>query len=363
MACDRPAIASRTRMPAPKGARPTGYSCEKDDTVKGLQITAPGRFEIVDVPELDPFPDEVVVKVKVCNSCTHWDLTVWDGIDIFGRKGHPEYPYYVGGPGHELSGTVVATGAQVTTLRLGDHVALWGSPAGVKPLRQASAHGTRPYGGYVEYFVTHERSVLPFPKGVLSWSEMGMLEMLSCVGQGVVVAGDLTGQRVAVSGMGPAGLMMLQALKSRGPDTLTAIDIDAERRALATSLGADQAIAPGTPEWEALAENAFTLTVDCSGVPAAIEGALEHTAGRLVIFSVPERDFRVPHTSRLRGTTIEYTRTPAGRPSKYARHLLLSGQVNVKPLLTHELPIEQFVNGLGLLRRREALKVSFTMGA
>ena len=42
-----------------------------------------------------------------------------------------------------------------------------------------------------------------------------------------------------------------------------------------------------------------------------------------------------------RGTSIEYTRTPAGRPGKYARHLLVSGQVNVKPLLTHELPIER----------------------
>lgn len=330
--------------------------------MKGLQITAPGHFQIVDVPELEPFPDEVVIRIEVCNSCTHWDLTVWDGIDIFGRKGHPEYPYYVGGPGHELSGTVVATGSDVSTIAIGDHVALWGNPPGVKPLRSSSNPGARAYGGYVKYFVSHERSVLAFPKGALNWREMGMLEMLSCVAQGVVVAGDLTGQRVAVSGMGPAGLMMLQALKSHGPDELTAIDVDPSRCDLALSLGADRAVKPGSSEWNTLKESEFTVTVDCSGVPAAIEGALEHTAGRLIIFSVPERDFRVPHTSRLRGTSIEYTRTPAGRPGRYARELLLSGQVNVKPLLTHELPIEQFEDGLGLLRRREALKVSFTMG-
>ena len=330
--------------------------------MKGLQITAPGRFEIVDVPQLDPYPDEVVVRVEVCNSCTHWDLTVWDGVDIFGRSGHPEYPYYVGGPGHELSGVVVDVGSEVSSIMVGDHVALWGNPPGTKPKRESSNPGSRAYGGYVQYFVTHERSVLAFPKGALSWREMGMLEMLSCVAQGVVAVGDLTGQRVAVSGMGPAGLMMLQALKTRGPDMLTAIDVDAGRCDLAASLGADRAIRPGSAEWDRLKENEFTVTVDCSGVPAAIEGGLERTAGRLIIFSVPERDFRVPHTSRLRGTTIEYTRTPAGRPGRYARELLLSGQVNVKPLLTHELPIEQFEEGLGLLRRREALKVSFTMG-
>jgi threonine dehydrogenase-like Zn-dependent dehydrogenase len=329
--------------------------------VKGLQITSPGQYEIVDVPRPEPYPDEVVVEVKVCNSCTHWDLTVWDGVDIFGRQGHPKYPYYVGGPGHELAGVVVECGDQVTSVRAGDRVALWGSPPGVKRLRPAEAGDGRPYGGYVQYFATHELSVLPFPDDRLTWREMAMLEMLSCVGQGVVVAGDLTGQRVAVSGMGAAGLMMLQALQSHGPATLTAIDVDPARCELALSLGADRAIQPGSKEWADLRENEFTIAVDCSGVPAAIEGDLDHTAGRVIIFSVPERDFRVPHTSRLRGTSIEYTRTPAGRPAKYARHLLMSGQVNVKPLLTHELPIEQFSQGLDLLRRRKAIKVSFTL--
>lgn len=324
--------------------------------MKGLQITQPGQYEIVDVPRPEPYPDEVVVEVKACNSCTHWDLTVWDGIDIFGRAGHPEYPYYVGGPGHELAGMVVERGDQVTALNVGDKVALWGSPPGARPLRKGRA-----YGGYVQYFATHERSVLPFLDG-LSWREMGMLEMLSCVCQGVVKAGDLTGQRVAVSGMGAAGLMMLQALQTLGPDSLTAIDVQPDRCALALSLGAERAVQPGLKEWQDLREDEFTVAVDCSGVPAAIEGDLEHTAGRLIIFSVPEADFRVPQSSRRRGTSIEYTRTPAGRPGKYARHLLVSGQVNVKPLLSVEMPIEEFARGLDLLRRREAIKVSFTLG-
>ena len=115
--------------------------------------------------------------------------------------------------------------------------------------------------------------------------------------------------------MGAAGLMMLQALRTHGPDTLTAIDVDRARCDLALRLGADRSVQPGGKEWAGLRRDEFTLSVDCSGVPAAIEGDLEHTAGRLVIFSVPERDFRVPMGTRLSGTTIEYTRTPAGRAS------------------------------------------------
>jgi threonine dehydrogenase-like Zn-dependent dehydrogenase len=326
--------------------------------MKGLLIDRPGHFEIVDVPRPEPFPDEVVVQVEAINSCTHWDLTVWDGVDIFGRLGHPEYPLQVGAPGHELSGVVVETGDQVTAVRTGDRVALWGAPPGVRPLRT----GGRTYGGYVRHFVTHERSVLPFPDDRLSWPEMAMLEMLSCVCQGVVKAGDLTGQRVAVSGMGPAGLMMLQALRTLGPDSLTAIDVQPDRCELAVALGADRAVAPRSKEWADLREDEFSVTVDCSGVPAAIEGDLEHTAGRLIIFSVPEADFRVPQSARRRATSIEYTRTPAGRPGRYARHLLVSGQVDVKPLLTHRLPIERFDHGLDLLRQRQALKVTFDLG-
>lgn len=328
--------------------------------MKGLQITQPGRFEIVDVPPLELYPDEVQVEIKAINSCTHWDLSVWDGYDIFGRQGEPRYPYYVGGPGHEWAGVVVQRGEQVTTVQVGDRVAYWGNSPRARPLRPAGPT----YGGYVQYVTAHERSVLPFPDGptALSWREMAMLEMLSCVGQGVVKAGDLTGQRVAVSGMGPAGLMMLQALKTLGPESLTAIDVQPDRCELAVSLGADRALNPRSPEWATLRHDEFTVTVDCSGVPAAIEGDLEHTAGRLIIFSVPEGDFRVPMVARRNATSIEYTRTPAGRPGKYARHLLLSGQVKVKPLLTHELPIEQFDRGVELLRQREALKVTFYMG-
>lgn len=328
--------------------------------MKGLQITRPGHFEIVDVPRVEPFPDEVVVEIKAINSCTHWDLTVWDGVDIFGRPGHPEYPYYIGGPGHEWSGVVVEKGAQVSTVNVGDRVAYWGSPPNVKPLRTDG----RITGGYVQYVTAHERSILPFTDGpnALSWREMAMLEMLSCVTQGVVKAGDLTGQRVAVSGMGAAGLMMLQALNTLGPESLTAIDVDAGRCELAMQLGASRAVQPGSKAWNDLSRNEFTISVDCSGVPAALEGDLEHTAGRLIVFSVPEKDWRVPMSSRLSSTTVEYTRTPAGRPGKYARHLLASGQVNVKPLLSAVVPIERFDHGLDLLRSRQAIKVTFDMG-
>jgi L-iditol 2-dehydrogenase len=327
--------------------------------MKAFQITKPREFQIIDIPKAEPLADEVVVEVKAINSCTHWDLTVWDGVDIFGREGYPEYPHYIGRPGHELSGEVVEIGDSVTALKVGDHVAVWGSRPGTQRLRKDTNY--RPTGGYVQYFTCHEGSVLPFPQGALPWREMAMLEMLSCVAQAVVRVGEVQWQRVAVTGLGPAGLMALQALKSRGPDEITAIDLDPARCEMAESLGADRSVRPGTKEWDALRPDEFTIVVDCSGVPAAIEGVLEHTSGRLVIFSVPEGPFRITQADRRKRNTVEYSGTPQGRPGPYARQLLVSGAVKVKPFLSVEIPIEQFEHGIDLLRSRKAIKVSYDM--
>ena len=195
----------------------------------------------------------------------------------------------------------------------------------------------------------------------LGWGEIAMQEMLGCVGQGIVAAGDLTRQRVAVFGMGAAGLMMLQAARFMGPASVTAVDVDPARCELAAGLGADRVVRPGTPEWDGLAEDEFTVSIDCSGSPRAIESALEHTAGKMVIFSVPSGPFATPTATRRSGTAIQYTRTPNGRTSRFARNLLVSRQVDVRPLLTHQLPLERFDQGIELLQQKRAIKVSFTL--
>ena len=56
-------------------------------------------------------------------TCPHWDTTLFRGVDIFERPGHPKYPMPVGYPGHEVSGRVEAVGEGVTSLRVGDRVA------------------------------------------------------------------------------------------------------------------------------------------------------------------------------------------------------------------------------------------------
>ena len=340
--------------------------------MKGLQITQPGTFEIVEVPDPQPYPDEILIKNVVCNSCTHWDLSIWEGYDIFSRPGNaPTYPYGIGSPGHEWAGEVVAVGDKVTGISVGDRVSTGGS-GDPRPPSRVSANGQsagrlRPasdalrYGAYTQYLISRPESVQLYPRDGLSWKEIAMQEMLGCVGQGIVTVGDFTRQRVAVVGMGAAGLMMMQAARFMGPARVTAVDVDPRRLEIAQSLGADRVLSPLSDEWRALPEDEFSVAIDCSGSPKGIESVLEHTAGKLVIFSVPSGPVTLPTATRRQATSIHYTRTPNGRTSRFARNLLVSGQVNVKPLLTHELPLERFDEGIALMQKKAAIKVSFML--
>ena len=327
--------------------------------MKALVFEAPDRPVVADLEPPEIGPDEVLIRSHAVGIC-HSDFELFEGRYII----PVEYPVI---PGHEWAGEVVAVGDQVRGVQVGDRVSTGGSGDPRPPSKSGAATRLRPasdpfrYGTYVQYIISRPEAVQVYPREGLSWKEIAMQEMLGCVGQGIVTAGDFTKQRVAVFGMGAAGLMMLQAARFMGPASVTAVDIDPKRCEIASKLGADRVVQPGSAEWDDLAEDEFTISIDCSGSPKAIESALERTAGKMVIFSVPSGPFVTPTATRRTGTSIHYTRTPNGRTSRFARNLLVSGVVNVKPLLTHELPIQEFDRGIDLMQKKEAIKVSFTL--
>jgi threonine dehydrogenase-like Zn-dependent dehydrogenase len=304
----------------------------------------------------EPYPDEILVEVKVCNNCTHWDFSIWEGKDKADRPGYPKYPQPVGRPGHEWAGVVVAKGDQVTKLNIGDRVAYWGAPPNIRRLR--ARNQDLELNAYAQYVTTHEDTVFTFPEGV-PWPKMAMLEMLSASMSAVTTAGDVTGKRVAVTGLGPAGLMILQGIGLHGPAELIGIDLNAERCGLAKTLGADTVYRPGTEEWDALPGNRFDYAIDATGMPAAVEGALARTAGTVQIFSIGYHGgYRVPQNARQRRTTIVY---PGTRPGRFSLNVLMKDIVNVECFLAPEMPIEEYAKGIELLYQQKVSKIPFVM--
>ena len=188
--------------------------------MRAIQITEPGRFRIVDTPEPAAGPGEVLIAVQACVTCPHWDTTIFRGVDIFDRPGHPKYPIPVGYPGHEVSGRVEAVGEGVTSLQVGDRVAT------------LKAGGESNPGFYSELISRPAEMVTRIPDNT-SYEAAASMEMAYHMSPYVRALGDVAGKRVGIVGLGPAGIIALQMVRAEGAGAVVAIDLVPERLELA----------------------------------------------------------------------------------------------------------------------------------
>ena len=126
--------------------------------MRAMRLHAPGRpLAAEDLPPPEPGPGQVLVKVSACGVC-RTDLHIADG-----ELAQCRYPVT---PGHEIVGTVVATGS-----RVGIPWLAWTCGAcefcltGRENLcERARFTGCHLDGGYAEYALADERYCLPIPE-------------------------------------------------------------------------------------------------------------------------------------------------------------------------------------------------------
>lgn len=327
--------------------------------MKALQIIEPKKVDVVDVPIPKLDDHDVLVEVDICQTCTHWDLTVWNGKDIFEREGFPKYPLNPGEPGHEIAGTVVDVGKEVTLHQIGDRVGYWWTPE----------YWTPEYlGGYAEYKNAHERLFMNYSrdsegnliKKHMSMEEISFTEMLTCVTSSIECFNDVRGKTIGVSGLGPAGLLAIQTLKNKGAKYVVGFDILYERIDLARRLGADESYLVGSVEWEEMTheDNMLDMSMDCVGLSDSVMLLHKVTRGPILLFGIPHGNLFFSRNEWARGVTIIPSGYPTLQGAELARSLILHGKVNVVPMITSGLPITDYEKGIDLLEKK-ALKVSF----
>lgn len=256
-------------------------------------------FVLQDLTLDDPAPDEVLVEIAGVGLC-HTDLAV--------QHGHLPFPF-PGVVGHEGSGTVVAVGADVRKVAVGDRVAATfnscgtcgpctqGTPSycadfmgrnfgGARPDGSSTIHRDQtPYGSYFfgqSTFGTHaivrERNVVQVADGL----DLAIAGPLGCgiqTGAGAVMRSMACepGSSLLITGGGSVGLSGVLGAVVREVGTIIVVEPVAARRALALELGATHVVDP--------ADGAVSAQVRAI-LPTGVDYALDTTAAGPVLAEV-----------------------------------------------------------------------------
>ncbi len=331
-------------------------------------LISPGHLEMQEVERPEAGPGEVVLKVEAALTC---------GTDLKAfRRGHPKMPM----PtlfGHEFSGTVEEVGSDVDRFNVGDQVmSVHSAPCNncFFCLREQqnlceSIMDTKVLGAYAEYIKLPrhvvEQNAFIKPVG-LSFTEAAMLEPLACVIYGLEQFPVGRGDTVVVIGAGPVGLLQAAALKEYGVKKVILAGRHRIRLAVGLTLGADTVIDVDKSDLlkEVLAETGSRgadLVIESTGRPDVWESTLSlvRKGGNILLFGgCPDGSRACFDTTRLHYDEITLKGVFHFTPSavKKASEMLTSGQINVKPLITAELPLRELPRAFELLTAGEGIK-------
>jgi L-iditol 2-dehydrogenase len=343
--------------------------------VKALTFHAPGDLRLEQIDEPEAGPGEVKIRVRACSMC---------GTDLkISRSGHPNMsPPQV--MGHEIAGEIVQLGEGVEGWSAGERVQVIAAiPDGTCPDCLAGHQAICPNqlsmgyqfaGGFAEHLIV-PRAVLAvdglnrIPDG-LNFAEASVAEPLACVLNGQELAGVGSGDTVVVVGSGPIGFLHVRLARARGAARIILIDLNPDRLAAAAALVApDHTVATDTQDpvaavLEITDGRGADVVITAAASGAAQEQGLRMLArrGRLSLFGGLAKDAATitvdANLVHYRELTLVGVNGSTPEHNRRALELIASGAVPVADLITHRLPLDEVLEGIEIVARGEAIKVT-----
>lgn len=292
-------------------------------------------------PDPVPSPSDIVIQVHRCGIC---------GSDLHVNQGPVRT--VPGGVvmGHELAGEIVELGANVTSLRKGQMVAVYPSTGcGACPACQTGnvnlcPQGRHIMGGYAEYACVPAEAAVPLTDEMTA-SEGALIEPLAVGLYGVRLARINPGDRVLVLGAGSVAMAAVYWARRLGAGRIATISRSDTRAALAVAMGADSFIRYGEREIEEVIETlggAPDVVLECAGVPGMLGKAIAHCRpfGQVLSLgfcSLP--DPIVPAAAGFKSVTLQF---PTGHTMRDFRHVaasICSGHVDPGRMITSVIPL------------------------
>jgi len=321
----------------------------------------------VPIPEIGP--REVLIAVTHAGICgTDRHIYEWDkwsssrvkvGITI----------------GHEFVGRVVAKGAAVDRVDLGMRVSAEGhiGCGRCEPCRTGDGHicekvdilGIDRNGCFASYVAVPEENVWPVHADIPDH----IAALFDPLGNAVhtVMAAGVSGRNVLITGAGIIGLMAITVARAAGASQIIAVDVDENRLKLARQLGADEAFDGADSDWVAdtrrLTQNQGPhVLLEMSGHAGAIRQgfAALRNGGTAALLGLPGEEvaFDLANDIIFKGATVLGINGRRMFETWYQmENFLLSGRLDLEPIITHPIPLEKFEDGFRLMQAGEAIKV------
>ena len=346
--------------------------------------------KLADIPEPSlPSPQWVKIKTRLCGLCGS-DINLMLMKDSPSAMPFTSFPCV---PGHEFSGEVVETGAQVKKVKKGDLVTavpeLNCLTRGIKPVCRSCASDSKANcenyaegaispgmfvgickdinGGFAEYVVVHESQVHVAPAGVTPESA-SLAEPLAVGLQAVLDNRPADTDKVLVIGGGVIGAMVVKSM--RGLDIgcdITVVEPSTFAAQYVKKCGANRTIRGGIIEaaveiaggraykpvlGERVVMGGFDKVYDTVGNADTLNKALRVTAtkGMLSVIGIG-REVKLDLTTLwLKVQTIKgcygYRYNNVAGTQKHAFEIALdliaSKKIQVDDMLTHKFPLEKY---------------------
>lgn len=275
--------------------------------------------------------------------------------------------------GHEYVGVVEAMGEGVRGFEIGDRVSGEGHitcghcrncRAGRRHLcRNTQGVGVNRPGAFAEYLSIPAENAFKLPDEVSD----DMAAIFDPFGNAVhtALSFDLVGEDVLITGAGPIGIMAAAVAKHAGARHIVITDINDYRLELAKKMGATRTV---NSKHENLNDvmnelgmrEGFDVGMEMSGVPVAFNDMLKtmNHGGKIAMLGIPPNDMAVDWNQVIfKGLIIKGIYGREMFETWYKMAALIQSGLDLSPMITHVMPVDEFQKGFDIMRSGKSGKV------
>jgi threonine 3-dehydrogenase len=277
--------------------------------------------------------------------------------------------------GHEFVGRVAAVGDAVRRTTVGQRVSAEGHiGCGVcQPCRTGNGHicekvdilGIDCDGCFAQYVSVPEENIWPVHPDIPDH----IAAVFDPLGNAMhtVMAAGVSGRSVLITGAGIIGLMAVTIARAAGAAKILVTDINPRRLELARQLGADETYPANDDRWPAEARRVThnqgpEVLLEMSGHPTAIKQGFTalRNGGTAALLGLPSGpvELDLPNDIIFKGATVLGINGRKMFETWYqVENFVLSGRLDLEPIVSHQIDLEDFEQGFKLMQKGEAIKV------